>query len=148
MLRHTMSNSCSVNTFHHHISLLLSIAEHRNLKLISSVTGPMPPAYKNSPQSCRGRRSIWQVAVSCCAFPYMVHSSIFSPHRPSVLRAMWPAHCHFSLLIRFTKKITYTNSQSWNHHLYATQIFDPCGDQTAHAAQELIGQLPPILPSI
>ena len=35
----------------HHISPLLSTAEHRPPQLISRVTGPMPPASNDSPQS-------------------------------------------------------------------------------------------------
>ena len=36
-----------------------------------------------------------------------LHSSIFLPHQPSTLRAMSPAHCHFSLLIRWAMSTTF-----------------------------------------
>ena len=37
-------NRCLSHHYHHHISLQLSIAEHRPPQLISNVTGPMAPA--------------------------------------------------------------------------------------------------------
>ena len=60
----------------HHLSPLLSTAEHRPPQMISSVSGPKPPASNDSPQSWWGRRSIWQVAVSRCAFPYVVSTPV------------------------------------------------------------------------
>ena len=85
---------------HHHISLLLYTAEHRPLQLISCIQRLPAVLTRSAIHPAGGRLTL--------RFPIRgLHSSIVFPHRPFDIRAIWPAHCHFSLLIRWAMSTTF-----------------------------------------
>ena len=64
-----------------------------------------------------------------------LHSCIFLPHRPSTLRATWPFHCYFSLLIRCVMSTTFVL-------LWISSFLIRSRKETIHSYTDLILEWP------
>ncbi|CAH2243724.1 jg8783 [Pararge aegeria aegeria] len=80
---------------HHHLNQLMSIAGNRSFVPQYTVPGRLPPTTpSDSPDVICPPR--WGPTTTLRLPARGRHSSTLRPQRPSVLRAMCPAHCHFS----------------------------------------------------
>jgi hypothetical protein len=90
------------------ISPLQSTAGHRPLQLFSISLDLRQLASSSRQPSCVNRHSTWHESGHLTLrLPRRgLHSRTRLPQRLSVLRLIWPAHCHFSTLIRCAMSVT------------------------------------------
>jgi hypothetical protein len=84
------------------ISQLQSIAGHRTIQLLAISLDLRLLASSSCQSSCANRHSAWPEGV----LRRGLHSKTRLPLRLSVLRLIWPAHYHFSVLIRCAMSVT------------------------------------------